>query len=166
MLPCRARVDLGAMAMKRCSIFPKEIWQWRGAPYSPRIYGNEAVLHIPQGDMAMKRCSIFPKEIWQWRGAPYSPRRYGNEELLHIHQGDMAMKGCSIFPKEIWQWRGAPYSPRPYHCWDLTIRLFNVISRTLVWGVITPLHRCSQCILSPRQLEGYLVVLCIKHLSL
>ena len=26
------------------------------------------------------------------------------------------------------QWRGAPYSPRSQHYWDLTIRLFSVIS--------------------------------------
>ena len=40
---------------------------------------------------------------------------------------------------EQWQWRGAPYSPRPQHYWDLTIRLFSVISRTLVeWGGYYP----------------------------
>ena len=40
------------------------------------------------------------------------------------------------------------------YCWNLTIRLFIVISRTLVgWGCLTPLQRCSQCILQP-QLTG------------
>ena len=55
---------------------------------------------------------------------------------------------------EQWQWRGALYSPKPQHYWDLNIRLFSVISRTLVGGAdLTPLQRCSQCILQP-QLTG------------
>ena len=33
---------------------------------------------------------------------------------------------------EQWQWRGTPYSPKLQHCWNLTIRLFSVMSRTLV----------------------------------
>ena len=32
------------------------------------------------------------------------------------------------------QWRGAPYSPWPRYYWDLTIRLFSIIYRTLVRG--------------------------------
>ena len=41
---------------------------------------------------------------------------------------------------ERWQSRGTPHSPKLQHCWNLTIRLFNVISRTLVVGVL-PLCR-------------------------
>ena len=53
-----------------------------------------------------------------------------------------------------WQWRGTPHSPKLQHCWNLTIRLFSVISRTLVMGGgLTPLQRCCQCILQP-QLTG------------
>ena len=37
--------------------------------------------------------------------------------------------------KERKQWRGAPLSPKLQHYWNLTIRLFSVISRTLVGGV-------------------------------
>ena len=33
---------------------------------------------------------------------------------------------------EQWQWRGTPHSPKPQHHWNLTIRLFSVIYRTLV----------------------------------
>ena len=33
---------------------------------------------------------------------------------------------------ERWQWRGTPNSPKLQHYWTLTIRLFRVISRTLV----------------------------------
>ena len=46
---------------------------------------------------------------------------------------------------EQWQWRGAPYSPRPQHYWDLTIRLFSVISRTLVVGEGV-LPRCREAV--------------------
>ena len=35
---------------------------------------------------------------------------------------------------ERWQWRGTPHSPKLQHYWNLTIRLFSVISRTLVGG--------------------------------
>ena len=42
---------------------------------------------------------------------------------------------------ERWQWRGIPHSPKLQHCWNLTIRLFSVISRTLVWGWVLPLCR-------------------------
>ena len=47
--------------------------------------------------------------------------------------------------------RGTPHAPKLQHCWNLTIRLFSVISRTLVscWG-LTLLQRCSQCILHPQ----------------
>ena len=53
------------------------------------------------------------------------------------------------------QRRGTLHSPKLQHCWNLTIILFSVISRTLVrWGGgLTPLQRCSQCILQP-QLTG------------
>ena len=38
-------------------------------------------------------------------------------------------------PEWTWeQWRGTPHSPKLQHCWNLTIRLFSVISRTLVRG--------------------------------
>ena len=33
---------------------------------------------------------------------------------------------------EWWQWRGALHFPKLIHYWNLTIRLFSVISRTLV----------------------------------
>ena len=35
---------------------------------------------------------------------------------------------------ERWQWRGTPHSQKLQHYWNLTIRLFNVISKTLVGG--------------------------------
>ena len=35
---------------------------------------------------------------------------------------------------ERWQWRGTPHSQRLQHCWNFTIRLFTVLSRTLMGG--------------------------------
>ena len=49
------------------------------------------------------------------------------------------------------QWRGTPHSPKLQHCWNLTIRLFSVISRILIGrGGLTPLQRSSRCILQPQ----------------
>ena len=49
-----------------------------------------------------------------------------------------------------WQWRSIPYSPNLKGL-GLSIRCFNVISKILVgvcvWGGLTPLQRCSRCIL-------------------
>ena len=62
--------------------------------------------------------------------------------MLHSGQsgsGAMAVKGYSAFPK----------SPALL---NLTLRLFSVISRHSLGG-LTPLQRCSQCILQP-QLTG------------
>ena len=56
------------------------------------------------------------------------PRSDSNEGVLHI-------------PKKL------------QHCWNLTIRLFSVISTTLIGGILTPLQRCSRCFLQP-QLTG------------
>ena len=49
---------------------------------------------------------------------------------------------------EQWQWKGALHSPKLQHHWNLTIRLFRVICRTLVGdGGLTLLQRCCQFIL-------------------
>ena len=42
--------------------------------------------------------------------------------------------------QEWWQWRGTPHSPKLHHYWNITIRLFNVISRTLVGTIYQPLR--------------------------
>ena len=51
----------------------------------------------------------------------------------------MAMKECSAFPK-------APALLELHH----PIQLFTFISRTLTGGGLTPMQRCSQCILQPQ----------------
>ena len=45
-----------------------------------------------------------------------------------------------------WQWRGNPHYPKLQHYWSLTIKLFSIISRTLV-GDLTPLKSCIRCTL-------------------
>ena len=50
-----------------------------------------------------------------------------------VDAGVMASKGYSAFPKA-------------QHYWNITIILFNIISRTLVGGSY-PLLRCSRCTL-------------------
>ena len=57
--------------------------------------------------------------------------------------------------------KGLPYYPKLQHCWNLTIRLFSVISGTLVGGGcrIHWLQRCSQCILQP-QPTGQIQTVC------
>ena len=42
---------------------------------------------------------------------------------------------------ERWQWSGTPHLPTLQHCWNLIIRLFSVIIRTLVRGGVLPLCR-------------------------
>ena len=41
------------------------------------------------------------------------------------------------------------HSPKFQHYRSLTIRLFSIMYRTLVWEGLTPLQWCSQCILQP-----------------
>ena len=59
---------------------------------------------------------------------------------------------CSIWPSicyhssskwiwEQWQWKGTSHSPKLPYYWNLTVRLFSVISRILVRGVL-PLQKC------------------------
>ena len=47
---------------------------------------------------------------------------------------------------------GTPHSSNLQHYWSITIRLFSVISRTLVGEVLTSFHRCSRYILQPNWL--------------
>ena len=57
---------------------------------------------------------------------------------------------------EWWEWRNTPHSPKLQHYLILTIRLFSVISGTLVGGDeggLTRLQRCSQCFLQPQSTE-------------
>ena len=52
---------------------------------------------------------------------------------------------------EQWQWRGTPSSPKLNHYWERIIRLFNVISWTLIgWWWVKSLQRWSWRILQPQ----------------
>ena len=57
---------------------------------------------------------------------------------------------------EQWLWRGTPHSLKFQDYWNLIIRLFYVISWTLVWRALYPQHRNSWCILQP-----HLIRLCV-----
>ena len=82
--------------------------------------------------------------IWSYQVLPLQAR---------VDPGTMAIKKYSTIPK-------SPQSP------NLTIRWFNVISRTLVggWVVFTPLQRCSQCILQPQPTGLYIFCVFVPFL--
>ena len=61
---------------------------------------------------------------------------------------------------ERWQWRGSPHSPKFQHYCSLTLRLFRVVSRTLVARGLTPLQRCSYWILQ-HQPTGLRICVCV-----
>ena len=54
---------------------------------------------------------------------------------------------------EQWHWRCTPHSPKPQHYWNLSMRLFSVISSG--GGGLTPLQWCSRCILQPQLTRLY-----------
>ena len=59
---------------------------------------------------------------------------------------------------EQWQWRGAPYSPKLQYYWDLTVRLFSVIYRTLFRAGVLPLCRGAVGVFySPSRLNKFLI---------
>ena len=53
---------------------------------------------------------------------------------------------------EQWQWRGALHSPKLQYHWNLTIRLFSVIHRTLIGGVLPLCRGAVGVFYSPSQL--------------
>ena len=73
----------------------------------------------------MSNCSIWPIAMTLSSATTpgqSGPRSDGNEGVLYI-------------------------PPKLHYYWSFTIRLFNVISRTLVGRWLTPLQKCSWCIL-------------------
>ena len=62
----------------------------------------------------------------------------------------MTLISCYNFgPKwtwERWQWSGTQHSPKLHYYWNLTIRPFGFISRTLVRGRVLPLYRGAVCV--------------------
>ena len=71
----------------------------------------------------------------------------------HLGMASLAGSKVKIQHWEQWQWRSALHSPKSQHHWNLTIRLFSVISRTLIGGGVLPLCRGSVSVFySPSQL--------------
>ena len=70
---------------------------------------------------------------------------------------------------EQWQWRGTAHSPKLQHYWNLTIRLFSVISGTFVTGVFSLSKKGSRCILQPQptgqpEVRKILVAVTYRHI--
>ena len=61
---------------------------------------------------------------------------------------------------EQWQWRGTPHSPKLQQYWNLSIRLFSVISRSFVeWESLTPCRETVGVFYSPSWLGKKLFVI-------
>ena len=76
MLPRRARVDLGAMAMKGCSVFPK-------APTLLKPH-HQAVILIGRGLTPLQRCNhciLQPQPTWQWSGGEVPVRAPSMDQI-------------------------------------------------------------------------------------
>ena len=72
---------------------------------------------------------------------------------VSISYDDIPIRCYHCGPAWTWkqgQWKGLP---KLQHYWSLTIRLFWVISRILIWGCPTLLQRSSWCILQPQLTE-------------
>ena len=88
----------------------------------------------------------LPSGVLPWNSifGPGRKSKYNNKTLIRCYHSGPE------WTWERWQWRGTPHSPKLQHCWNLTIRLFSVISRALVGGGLIPLQRSSRCILQPQ----------------
>ena len=82
--------------------------------------------------------------------------------LIHKKDSIRCYHSRPEWPWEQWQWKSTPNSPK-FQDWSLTIRLFSVISRTLVFS--TPLQRHSQHILQPQPsgLTSLMSLLCLLY---
>ena len=87
----------------------------------------------------MKNCKILKSlfsSIW--------PR--DRNVLKYYHSG-------AEWTSKRWEWKGTPYSPKLLHYWSFTIKLFSVISRTLIGkGILLLCWVAVGAFLSPRRL--------------
>ena len=58
------------------------------------------------------------------------------QTLLFVHRQNpiRCYHTRSEWAREQWQWKGTLHSPKLQRYWSITIRLFNVINRTLIRG--------------------------------
>ena len=77
-------------------------------------------------------------------------------QLSSISPIDRALSGAITsgpeWTWEWWQWRGTPHSPKSQHHWNLPIRLFSVIFRTLVGGDLPLCREAASVFYSPNRL--------------
>ena len=64
---------------------------------------------------------------------------------------------------EWWQLRGISHSPKLQHYWNLSIRLFSVIIRTLVGGVLPLCRNAVSVFYSPRRLGNQSLLIFDKY---
>ena len=131
---------------------------WASGSFPPRLLLALAGLGLSPGS----RGTLFLREYW------WGPRHFWNHQVCAPIRCYHSRRECTW---EQWQWRGTLYSPKFQHHWNLTIRFPYCIhfwtntlwksinsqydtpnechiSRTLTGRrVLTPLQRCSRCIL-------------------
>ena len=76
-------------------------------------------------------------------------------EFNSIWPIDRSLSGATSGPEwnwEWWQWRGSPHSTKLQYFWNLTIRLFSVISGTLDGGVLPFCREAVGVFYSPTRL--------------
>ena len=100
--------------------------------------------------------------------------------LFQPIQFSISTRFCSIWPidmvliksyhfgpmwtRERWQWSGGPHSLKLQHYWNLTIRLFRVISgHSLRGGDLNPMKKSSWCILQPQPTVQITYDICDTH---
>ena len=90
--------------------------------------------YVRTQDVTLKTC-------WRRWMIGRSGERGSRISVLAARHDDDEYRFC-LLPEwtwEQWQWRSALHSPKLQHHWNLTIRLFSVIYRTLMGGL--PLSR-------------------------
>ena len=132
---------------------------WRQHPTKQQLYGP---LHMDEQrqdnqleptysssvliwDVALKTCQK------QWTIRKSGKRGSGISVMMSCYHAGPE------WTWEQWQWKGALHSPKPQHHWNFTIRLFSVISRTLIEGVLPLCRGAVSIFYSPSRLGNHLV---------
>ena len=139
-------------------IGPYQLLQTPGLS-GPGSNGNDGVLRIPQSPITIRLFSVISRHllvgypsaevqsvystatadwainIFQWKLSQFYRKIY-IYDWRFIEPIDRVLSGATTLglsgPGSNLQWRSALHFPKLQHHWNLTIRLFSVISRTLV----------------------------------
>ena len=80
---------------------------------------------------------------------------HGLFDLTHRYDSIRCYQSRTVWVWEWWHWRDTPHSLNLQHYWNLTIRLFSVIARTLIGGVLPLCREAVGVFYSPSRL-GYI----------